>query len=126
MSLESIYYEKEPIPKRGSENFLSWAPGTQLSLVILIYDDDSEAGSDTRWAFVPNNTPGEGGAQRTEILCGFHSIFTKMIVFLLSKSSPDTVSDMTDLCKYYLGFWHKSYCFIWGYVELNQIAIMAS
>lgn len=94
--------------------------------MILICDHDSEAGSDTRRALVPNNPRGEGGAQRTEILCGFPSVFTEMIVFLPSESSPGTVSEMKDLCKYYSGFWHKSYGFIWGYVELNQTALMIS
>lgn len=47
MSLDSIYYEMEPIPKWSSENSLSWALGTQLWSVPLICEDYSVAGSDT-------------------------------------------------------------------------------
>lgn len=75
---------------------------------MLIYDDDSEAGSDRRWALVPNNTWGAGGAQRIEVLCGFVSVFTTMIVLRPSESRPDTVSGMKDLYKYHLGFWREA------------------
>lgn len=54
---------------------------------------------------------GRRGAQRTEFLWGFLSVFTKMII-LPSESTPDTVSEMKDLSKYHLGFWHQRCRFI--------------
>ena len=82
--LESIYHDMEPIPKWSSENFFFWALGTWLWSVTLVSEDDSVAGSDTGWALVLNNTWGEGGAEKTEILCGFLGVFTMMIAFFLS------------------------------------------